>query len=77
MRWRIEPNGSPESWNRAEQMQRAINRKQLFAGAPWIDQRELDRSILELDDPRLVKRLFLAPPNTASTNEAPLQEVHS
>lgn len=59
--WRIEPNGSPEAWNRVAQMQRAIHRKQLFAGAPWIDQRELDRSILELDDPRLVKRLFLAP----------------
>lgn len=56
--WLIEANGSSESWDRPAQLQRAVQRKQLFAGSPWIDQRELDRSILELDDPRLVKRLF-------------------
>jgi hypothetical protein len=77
--WRLEPNGSPESWNRPAQMQRAINRKQLFAGAPWIDQRELDRSILELDDPRLVKRLFLPEPGLAATalNTLANEEVRS
>ena len=42
-------------------MQRAIMRKQLMAQSPWIDQIELDKSILELDDPSLVKRLVRDP----------------
>lgn len=75
--WRLDPNGSPESWNRAAQMQRAIDRKQLFAGAPWIDQRELDRSILELDDPRLVKRLFLTETSKTALETLANEEVRS
>lgn len=80
--WRLLPNGSSESWNRQAQFQRALLRKQLFAQSPWINQPELDRSILELDDPRLVQRLFLntAPPQPETgapslPDARPLQHV--
>lgn len=55
------PNGSGDSWNRQAGYQRAVQRKALFAQSPWINQPELDKTILELDDPRLVKRLFQDP----------------
>lgn len=57
----IEPKGGPDSQNRALKLQQAMTRKQLFAGSPFINQAELDRSILELDDPSLVRRMFLDP----------------
>jgi len=55
----IEPKGGPDSQNRAMKLQQAMARKQLFAGSPFINQAELDRSILELDDPSLVRRMFM------------------
>jgi hypothetical protein len=58
----LEPAGGPLGWNRKAQLDRAIARKQLLRDSPYIDQAELDRSILESDDPRLVKRLFRPPP---------------
>lgn len=58
-RYRIEPSGSGDNNNRGLVLQRAISRKQMFTGNPNIDQKELDRSVLEADDPRLVKLLFL------------------
>ena len=57
----IAPNGSSDSWNRQAQLQKAVARKQLLGQSPYINQEELDRSILELDDPRLIKRLFVDP----------------
>jgi len=57
----IEPKGGPDSQNRALKLQQAMGRKQLFSGSPYINQAELDRSILELDDPSLVRRMFLDP----------------
>jgi len=57
----IEPKGGPDSQNRMLKLQQAMTRKQLFAGSPFINQAELDRSILELDDPSLVRRMFLDP----------------
>lgn len=61
--WLLEPSGSSDTWNREAQMEKAMARKKLFAESPWIDQAELDKSILELDDARLVKRLFVDPQN--------------
>jgi hypothetical protein len=55
----IEPSGSGDNINRQFVMARATARKQMFTGNPNIDQRELDKSVLEADDPRLVKRLLL------------------
>lgn len=57
----IAPAGSSASWDRQGQLQKAISRKQLFAGAPWINQVELDKSILELDEPGLIDRLVQDP----------------
>jgi len=57
----IEPKGGVDGVDRSMLMQRAIMRKQLMAQSPWIDQIELDKSILELDDPSLVKRLVRDP----------------
>tara|TARA_R100001129_G_scaffold2305_1_gene2346 strand:+ start:337 stop:2199 length:1863 start_codon:yes stop_codon:yes gene_type:complete len=57
----IEPKGGVDGVDRTMLMQRAIMRKQLMAQSPWIDQIELDKSILELDDPSLVKRLVRDP----------------
>ena len=54
------PNGSDQSWNRAAQFQRAMDRTKVFGGSPYVDQAELVRSALELDDPALVKRLFVS-----------------
>ena len=57
----IEPKGGVDGVSRVLKLQQAITRKQLFAGAPWVDQVELDKSIMELDDPVLVKRLIRDP----------------
>ena len=57
--YRIEASGSGDNSNRALVLQKAISRKQMFTGNPNVNQRELDRSVLEADDPRLVKRLLL------------------
>jgi hypothetical protein len=55
----IEPSGSADNINRQFVMAKATARKQMFTNNPNIDQRELDKSVLEADDPRLVKRLLL------------------
>lgn len=57
--YRIEASGSGDNSNRALVLQKAISRKQMFTGNANVNQRELDRSVLEADDPRLVKRLLL------------------
>ena len=57
-RYIIEPSGSGDNMNRQLVLQKAIARKQMFQGNPNIDQGELDKSVLEADDPRLVRRLF-------------------
>ena len=59
----IEPKGGVDQVSRQFLMQKAVQRKAIFANSPWIDQAELDRSILELDDPSLIKRVFRDPNN--------------
>ncbi len=73
--WNVQPNGSSETWNKPQQMQKAVVRMQMFGpsqgfpqGMPWINQPELAKSVLELDDPRLVSRLFVDP-NQQQQNE--------
>jgi hypothetical protein len=65
----IMPNGSPDQWNRQQRLQRAVSRYQMFRGHPNVNQEELVKSILEEDDPRLVKRLFIST-QQKSANEA-------
>lgn len=57
----ISPNGSADSWNKGVQLQKAVARKQLLGTSPYVDQSQLDKSLLELDDPRLVRRLWVDP----------------
>jgi hypothetical protein len=57
--YRIEPSGSADNQNKQFRMQKAVARKQMFTSNPNINQVELDRSVLEEDDPRLVKKLLL------------------
>ena len=59
----IEPKGGIDQVSRQFLMSKAVQRKQIFMNSPWIDQAELDRTILELDDPSLVKRVFRDPNN--------------
>ena len=59
--YEMEPKGGLDMVSRQMMVQQAINRKALFANSPWIDQTELDKSILELDDPSLIRRLIVAP----------------
>ena len=59
--YEIEPNGSAESWNKPMQLQKAIARLQMFRGSPYWRQDELEKSVMELDDPRLIKRAFTDP----------------
>lgn len=59
--YEVLPNGNDQSWNRTAQLQRAMARLQAFTQNPFINQSELVKSVLELDDPRSVKRLFVDP----------------
>ncbi len=66
--WELLPNVSSQTWNKPQALQRAVVRWQMFGpskaypqGVPWINQVELTKTILELDDPRLVQRLLIDP----------------
>ena len=59
--YELEPKGGMDMVSRQMMVQQAINRKQLFQNSPWVDQVELDKSIMELDDPSLIKRLIRDP----------------
>ena len=59
--YELEPKGGMDMVSRQMMIQQAINRKQLFMNSPWVDQVELDKSIMELDDPSLIKRLLRDP----------------
>lgn len=63
----IEPEGSPDAWNRQARQQRAQARGQMYAQNPFINQAELTKHTLEEDDPRLVRRLFQDPKVKAQT----------
>ena len=59
--YQIEPRGGMDMVSRAMLLNKAIQRKTLFEGSPWINQVELDKSIIELDDPSLIPRLIQDP----------------
>lgn len=69
-KYRIEPNGSGDNVNRGLVLQRAVARLQMFKGDPDIEQKELKRSVLEADDPRMAKKLLL----NEGTQQAAQQE---
>ncbi len=74
----VEPNASPNSWDQQKQAQRAVGRFQMFMGHPNINQEELVKTVLEADDPRLVKRLFISTSGkAASERDHESQEIGS
>jgi hypothetical protein len=60
-KFRIEPRASVDGQNRQFLQQKAQQRFQMFNGSPYVQQGELTRSVLELDDPRLIERLYIEP----------------
>ncbi|PAW75161.1 MAG: hypothetical protein B9S38_02425 [Verrucomicrobiia bacterium Tous-C4TDCM] len=74
-KYRIELSGSGEN-NRAATTQRALALLQQFRGDPYIEQGELRKMVLEANDPRMVKRLFLnAGTQAAAQMEDQAQEI--
>lgn len=67
--YHIMPDGSPDQWNRQARQQKGQQRFGMFRNDPHINQDELYKSVLEDDDPRLVKRLLL-PSGVAEGKEA-------
>ena len=67
--YQIEPRGGMDMVSRVMLLNKALQRKQMFVDSPWIDQVELDKSIIELDDPSLIARL-IRDPNEKLTDEA-------
>jgi hypothetical protein len=63
----VEPDASPDAWNKPQRVQRSIARFQMFAGHPNVNQEALVRSVLQDDDPRLVKELFISTRNKAAS----------
>lgn len=61
----IIPNGSADNVNKQLMLQKSVTRMQTLQGNPFVNQGELVKSVLELDDPRLVKRLYLEPADKA------------
>lgn len=65
----IEPDGSPDSWNKPQRMQRAVARFQMFKGSPFVDQGKLTKSVLQEDDPRVARDLYVDPQTTAADQQ--------
>jgi len=59
--YHVRPTGSADGVNRDFIYQRSVNRMQMFAGDPFINQGELRKSVLEADDVALVRRLYADP----------------
>ncbi len=67
--YHIEPKGGVNEINRQFLIQKGVARLQMLKGSPYWDQAELERSVVELDDPTLIKRAF-KDPNTKTTDES-------
>ena len=72
--YEILPSGSADGVNKQFHYQKALGRFQMFANDPFVDQGELRRSVLEADDPGLVKRLLIDP-NQKKNEEAEHQAM--
>jgi len=65
----IEPKGGLDFVNRQFALQKSVSRMQMFQNNPFVNQAELVKSVLEQDDPSLVRRLF-QDPNQASGDQS-------
>lgn len=66
----IMAGGATDDWDKNQRIQKAMNRYQLLAGKPNINQDELVTELLSSDDPRLVKRLVIPQNVRAGTESA-------
>ncbi len=57
----IAPSGSLDGVNKAYLLQKAVTRLQMFKDDPFVEQYELRKSVMELDDPSLVSRMLVDP----------------
>src|SRR4029077_15456932 len=60
----LRPSGTPGSWNITQRLQRSLVRFQTYLGNPYVDQGELVKMALEMDEPGLVDRLYKDPGET-------------
>jgi hypothetical protein len=67
--YQITPTGSADGVNKAFNMQKAVQRFQMFRDDPFINQGELRKTILESDDVALTRRLFVDPMLTQATQQ--------
>jgi hypothetical protein len=65
----IQPDGSPEDWNKQLRQQRADARLQKYQGSQNVDQDVLVRDSLAADDPKLAQEAFI-PTNVKAGSEA-------
>lgn len=65
----ITPDGSPDQWNKQQRIQRAMQRLEVFKGAPNVDQDVIVRDALAADDPKLALEAFI-PTNVKAGSEA-------
>ena len=59
--YEIQPNGAADSWNKPAAMQKAVARLQLLGNSPYWKRNELEKNLVEIDDPRLIKRAYQDP----------------
>jgi hypothetical protein len=59
--YELEPNGSADGYSREREITKMLNIRQVMAGAPWIKLADVDRRILELTNPALVRELYVPP----------------
>jgi hypothetical protein len=59
--YELEPNGSADGYSREREIMKMLNIRQVMAGAPWIKLADVDRRILELTNPALVRELYTPP----------------
>lgn len=64
----VQPNSSPDQWDKSTRAKRSTGRFVMFKGHPNINQEELVKCVIEDDDARLVKRLFVST-GTKAANE--------
>jgi hypothetical protein len=60
----LRPSGTPGSWNITQRLQRSLMRLQTYMGNPYVNQGELIKMSLEMDEPGLVDRLWQDPNET-------------
>lgn len=65
----VEPEGTPDQWNRQLRFARSMARLQMFRGVPNVDQDVLVRDALNADDPRLAAKALI-PSSQKAASEA-------